>query len=239
MKRPIFLISFFSMNCAGSKFLTSPAMRQAKAVASNCSIREIPFRASRMALQLSSVPMPSGLSRPTPVTTTLRDNDGSRLAPGGLLLLLVLDVVGGVFYGGDLFGVFIRDINVERFFKGHDQLHDIERVRAKIIHEGGVVVYLAFVHPKLLHDDLLHSLFNRHESSPRISAKIPTNSLILAMVAACRNYAAGKCADEGSVWLRFVHAIRSRIRLTVTPIVAQSGAFARVRLRHGPTARET
>ena len=30
MKRPIFLISFFSMKRAGSKFLTSPAMRQLK-----------------------------------------------------------------------------------------------------------------------------------------------------------------------------------------------------------------
>src|SRR5580704_5011643 len=175
MKRPIFLISLRSMKRTGSKFLTSPAIRQVNAEASNCSIPEIPFRPSRMAFQLSSVPMPSGLSKPTPVTTTLRDNDGSRLAPGGLLLFLVLDVVDGVFYGCDLFGVFIRDINVERFFKRHHQFHDIERVRAKIIHERGIVVHLAFVHPQLLNDDLLHSLFNRHESSQTVCKLIDSS----------------------------------------------------------------
>src|SRR5580658_10237240 len=152
MKRPIFLISLRSMNCAGSKFFTSPAIRQVNAEASNCSILEIPFRPSRMAFQLWSVPMPSGLSKPTPVTTTLRDNDGSRQAPGGLLLFLVLDVVDGVFDGSDLFGVFVGDINVERFFKRHHQLDDIERVRAKIIHERSVVVHLTFVHSQLFHD---------------------------------------------------------------------------------------
>src|ERR1700683_3117526 len=112
MKRPIFLISLRSMNRAGSKSLTSPAIRHVNAVASNCSILEMPFRASRMAFQLSSVPMTSELSKPTPVTTTLRDNDGSRLAPRGLLLFLVLDVVDGVFYGCDLFGVFFGGIHV-------------------------------------------------------------------------------------------------------------------------------
>ncbi len=45
MNRPIFLISLRSMYRAGSKFFTSPAMRQAKAVASNCSMREMPLPA--------------------------------------------------------------------------------------------------------------------------------------------------------------------------------------------------
>ena len=80
MKRPIFLISFFSMYRLGSKFLTSPAMRQLKAGGIELFDAGDAVPASRMACQLSSVPMPSGLTSPTPVTTTLRDNAGSKPA---------------------------------------------------------------------------------------------------------------------------------------------------------------
>src|ERR1017187_9740411 len=79
MKRPIFLISFFSILLPGSKPLTSPAILQENAVASNAVMPAMPlFEASRAA-QDSSVPIPSGVSNPTPVTTTLRDKT---LLPG-------------------------------------------------------------------------------------------------------------------------------------------------------------
>src|SRR5580704_7199769 len=42
MNRPIFLSSFFSTQSSGSKFFTSPAMRQSKPVASKCVTGPIP-----------------------------------------------------------------------------------------------------------------------------------------------------------------------------------------------------
>src|ERR1035441_6202840 len=92
-----------------------------------------------------------------------------------LLFLLVLDVIDGVFHGGDLLGVFIGDVDIESLFERHHQLHDIQRVRTKIIHEGGRIIYLTFVHPQLLDDDLLHSLFNRHESSQTVCKLIDSS----------------------------------------------------------------
>jgi hypothetical protein len=76
MKRPIFLISFFSMKRDGSKFLISPAMRQLKAEASNDSMFEIPQRPSSSDFQVCSVVSPTAVSSPTPVTTTLREIGG-------------------------------------------------------------------------------------------------------------------------------------------------------------------
>ena len=70
MKTSIFLTSFLSMNCSGSKSLTSPAMRAENCDASNRVIGPMPLRPAQSASQFASVPMPSGDTRPTPVTTT-------------------------------------------------------------------------------------------------------------------------------------------------------------------------
>src|SRR5579864_855539 len=97
------------------------------------------------------------------------------LASRGLLLLLVLDVVDGVLYGGDLLGIFVGYVDIEGFFKRHHQLHDIERIRTQIIHERSGIVYLILIHAKLLDDDLFHSLFNRHESSKDVCKLIDSS----------------------------------------------------------------
>jgi hypothetical protein len=76
MKRPIFLISFFSMKRDGSKCLISPAIRQLKAAASNDSIRVIPQHPSISDCHVCAVVSPIAVSSPTPVTTTLREMDG-------------------------------------------------------------------------------------------------------------------------------------------------------------------
>src|SRR6266704_5330710 len=72
MNRPIFLSSFFSSQFSGSKPLTSPAMRQSKQVGSNSVIAATPLCPARRFFQLSSVPIPSAQTSPTPVTTTRR-----------------------------------------------------------------------------------------------------------------------------------------------------------------------
>ena len=70
MKTSIFLTSFFSMKRRGSNPLISPAIWDANPVTSNLVIRSIPLVPARSAFQFASVPMPSGDTRPIPVTTT-------------------------------------------------------------------------------------------------------------------------------------------------------------------------
>src|SRR5947209_4413184 len=118
MKRAVLRTSFFSMNCCGLKFFTSPAKRVVKAEGSKSSMVEMPMRPSRMPRHVSSVPMPTELSRPTPVTTTLR----AKTFPASLLFSdLVVDIVDGVFNCGYLFGIFVGDVNVEGLLERHDE----------------------------------------------------------------------------------------------------------------------
>ena len=70
MKTSIFLTSFLSTNCSGSKSLTSAAICAAKAEASNLVIRVTPLVPASSACQLAAVPIPSDDTSPIPVTTT-------------------------------------------------------------------------------------------------------------------------------------------------------------------------
>src|SRR6476620_10919849 len=70
MKTSIFLTSFLSTNCNGSNPFTSPAIRAEWCVASNRVIGPMPLWPAQSASQFASVPMPTGDTRPTPVTTT-------------------------------------------------------------------------------------------------------------------------------------------------------------------------
>src|ERR1700678_1952790 len=72
MNRPIFLISLRSIKSSGTKSLTSPAMRQLKPLASKSVIGPMPDCPCSRAFQVMSVPTPTGLTKPTPVTTTRR-----------------------------------------------------------------------------------------------------------------------------------------------------------------------
>src|SRR5712675_2799995 len=72
MNRPIFFSSFFSIHRKGSKFFTSPAILQSNAAASKCVIGPTPLTPATRFFQLSSVPIPSAQTSPTPVTTTRR-----------------------------------------------------------------------------------------------------------------------------------------------------------------------
>src|SRR5205809_5532958 len=71
MKESIFLTSFFSNHCSGSKFLTSAAILVENCVVSKREILETPLRPSQRPFHVSSVPVPSAVTNPTPVTTTL------------------------------------------------------------------------------------------------------------------------------------------------------------------------
>src|SRR5687768_2857576 len=114
MKMSIFFSSFFSMNCRGSKFLTSPAKRVEKADASNRVMGPMPLTPPQRASQFDWVPIPTGETRPMPVTTTrLLKIPPSLLRPRVPLLLLgvCLDVLDCLLDARDLFRVLIRDFD--------------------------------------------------------------------------------------------------------------------------------
>src|SRR3979490_2358791 len=132
MKRPIFLTSFFSTKFRGSKFLTSAAIWQAWLDASNCAMRPTPLLPASRFFHTSSVVFPTPQTRPMPVTTTLR----SKLLA---TFRVLADIVDRILYGADLLGVFVGNLNFEGLFKGHYQIHGVQRVSAKIVYERGAV----------------------------------------------------------------------------------------------------
>src|SRR5258708_35811567 len=124
MNRPISFSSFFSIHWKGSKFFTSPAMRQSKPVASKLVMVSTPLTPARRFFQLSSVPMPSAQTNPTPVTTTRRVNSScSRIrwyCPAALLPFGVLvDIFDRVLDGRHLLGVLVRHFDAKRLLERH------------------------------------------------------------------------------------------------------------------------
>src|SRR5580704_4549693 len=118
IKRPIFFTSFFSMKFSGSKFLTSAAIWQAKALESNRVMRATPLLPASTAFHTSPVVLPTPQIRPMPVTTTLR--------PKLLATFRMLpDVIDCVLHGADLFRVLVGDLDVEAFLESH---HEFDRV---------------------------------------------------------------------------------------------------------------
>src|SRR6185437_4891095 len=70
MNGSIFLTSFAAMYCAGSKSRTSPAMRVGNVLASKCVTIPMPLRPALMLLHAVATSLPTGDTKPNPVTTT-------------------------------------------------------------------------------------------------------------------------------------------------------------------------
>src|SRR5262249_18091945 len=123
------LASRGSIQRVGSKSRTSPANRVAKSLVSKCVIGPMPLLPLTAARQVSSRPMPSGVTRPMPVTTTLLMDtpspDGTKLEPIGekSSRRVRLDVFDGVLDRLDLLGVLVGDLDPERLFERQHQLH--------------------------------------------------------------------------------------------------------------------
>src|SRR5258708_17945053 len=169
MKRPIFFSSFFSIHRNGSKFLISPAILQSKPLVSNCVMGPMPLCPARRFFQLSSVPMPSAQTSPTPVTTTRRANDSCSpmrwSCPAALLPFGVfVDIFDSVFDGGHLLGVLVGHFDAEGFLEGHHQFHLVQRVRAQVVHKGSRGRHFRFIHAELLDDNLLYAFFHAGHS---------------------------------------------------------------------------
>src|SRR3989441_11512271 len=131
------------MKAAGSKSRTAAATRVSTPEASKRLIRPTPLRASIRPAQKVSVPTPMGVMAPLPVTTTRRPVIGGASRAGddplpllsGVLAHVGFDVFHRLAHRGNLLGILVRDLNAELLFQGHHELHHLERVRAKIIHQ--------------------------------------------------------------------------------------------------------
>src|SRR3954452_11963198 len=77
---------------------------------------------------------------------------------------VLADVVHGVLDGADLLGIFIRNLDVERFLERHHQFHGIQRVGPEVVHERRVGSYFGLIDSQLFHNDLFHLLVNRSHS---------------------------------------------------------------------------
>src|SRR5262245_53906895 len=175
MKTSIFLTSFFSMYCRGSKPRTSPAMRVANCDASNFVMLSMPLVPAASAAQFSSVPMPSDDTRPMPVTTTRRLLPILWFTPRPIPRLLLalgvrFDVLDGFLDASDLLRVFVGDLEAELLLERHDELDGVERIGAQIVDERGVRRYFLLVDPELFHDDALHFVGYGHSNPPRCDA---------------------------------------------------------------------
>src|ERR1700738_4472076 len=175
MKRPIFLRSFFSLQRKGSKFLISPAMRQSKPVVSKLVMVATPLTPARRFFQLSSVPMPSAQTNPTPVTTTRRVNDSCSLMrwyyPAVLLPFGVfVDILDRVLYGRHLLGVLVGHFDAARLLDRHHQFHLVQRIRPQIVHKRCRRRHFRFIHAELLRDNLLYAFSHAGHSFPPRSA---------------------------------------------------------------------
>src|SRR6266852_8495783 len=175
MNRPIFFSSFFSIHRKGSKPLILPPIRQSKPVVSKLVMVATPLTPARRFFQLSSVPMPSAQTSPTPVTTTRRVNDSCSpmrwSCPAALLPFGVfVDIFDSVFDGGHLLGVFVRHFDAEGFLEGHHQFHLVQRVCAQVVHKGSRGRHFRLIHAELLDDNLLYAFFHAGHSFPPQSA---------------------------------------------------------------------
>src|SRR5207237_7206668 len=83
---------------------------------------------------VSSVPVPSSVTKPTPVTTTLLF---SKITTSYLRFRkVILNVFDRVLHRGDFLRLFVGNLESESFFQRHHQLDRVEGVGAKIVNEG-------------------------------------------------------------------------------------------------------
>src|SRR6266571_4885628 len=119
-----------------------------------------PVRCSRALRARCAAPMP-----PDPVGWRERSRAQPPSSSQGLsgaraCLFVALDVANDVLDGADLLRLLVRDLHVVLLLERHHQLHDVERVRAEILDEGGLRRDFLLAHAELLADDLLHLLLH-------------------------------------------------------------------------------
>src|SRR3954462_3093708 len=94
-------------------------------------------------------------------------------------LWILFDIADGILHGLDLLGFLIRDFKIKGFFKRHDELYTVKRVRTEIVYEGGAGRDFGLFDAELVDDDLLHLIFYpRHANSSCMHRPRNTNSSV-------------------------------------------------------------
>src|ERR1700754_459492 len=170
------------------KPFTSPAKWQAKALASNLVIVAMPDLPATMLAHPSATVLPTGQTRPSPVTTTRR-----RLMVA-LSLRVGLGVVDRQLHRRDLLGFLVGDLDAEFVFQRHHQFDRVERVRAQVGHEGLVVGHVGFGNAELFGNDFLDSCFDiAHDTPPGGLRK--NGRILLAQNTRRPNRPCGRCGN--------------------------------------------
>src|SRR6266702_5117401 len=155
--------SLGSTHCSGLKVPSEPSPRgtwQAILVARSSTLNLVmalaPDCPASSRDQVSSTPQASGVTRPRPVTTTLRMGFKTFYAGSGGVRFV--DILDGVTNRHNGFGRVVRDFDTEFLFERHHQFNGIEAVGAQIFDEGCGVRDLVGIDIEMFDDDLLHAI---------------------------------------------------------------------------------
>src|SRR6202035_2066039 len=128
----------------------------------------MPDLPSIRAFQLCSMPIPSGVTSPIPVTTTRLTIGASCNCPAPMcgasemrmsrhsVVLMGLDEADRILDGDDLLGISIRNLAAELFLECHDQLDRVEAVGAEIVDEAGILGDLGLFDAEMVNNDLFN-----------------------------------------------------------------------------------
>src|SRR5262245_14993227 len=108
-----------------------------------CATLRAPDLPSRMRDQVSSTPQASGVTIPSPVTTTRRMYIDAQMASKAaarraLSSRLLFDELDRIADSHDRLGRVVRNFDVEFLFERHDELNSVQAVRAEIVDEACV-----------------------------------------------------------------------------------------------------
>src|SRR6185503_18345293 len=188
MKSSTLRCSFGSIHWSGLKVPSLPSPRGitqaiwlARSATSNVSIFLAPLSPLRIRFHVVSTPQPSGVTMPSPVTTTRlmsNSNRGLRTTtrnrgtvrqrpvrlclypPGTSAFRVLLEKLGGVADGQNRLGGVIGDFATELFFKCHHKLDGVETVGAEVVDETCVVDNLIGFNTEVFDHNLLNPLAN-------------------------------------------------------------------------------
>jgi len=162
------LLDFFLFDILrGVESLDFSAIWQEKSAGSNWVIRAIPDLPARIASQEGSVPIPSGVSKPTPVTTTLRDQTSLPDEKDGYFLdVLFSSVLHGVLtvviFSASSSGISSSNASSKAMTNSTMS----QRIGRRVVNERRVCYPLALIHAQLLDNNLLYLLlYGCHDSS--------------------------------------------------------------------------
>src|SRR6478609_5335977 len=172
MKSSTLRCSFGSIHWSGSKVpsLPSPrgmlqAIRAGRSLASKLVMGPAPLAPASRRAQLGSTPQASGVTMPSPVTTTRRIGKlreammlSASISPWGRSGALRREELHGIADRHDRLGRIIRNLDAELFLEGHHELDGVEAVRAQVFDEVGAVDDLLGLDAEVLDHDLLHAL---------------------------------------------------------------------------------